>query len=276
MRFQGLLLLALAPSWGCGSQVSSTTDTALQRRVETFEDCFPGLFARAEALLDLADTWRLNSSAAIPDPVGLTATVGSEAGGTIVDVTYTEGGTTIAMTIRFYSPTGVQQTLTTLPGAGSLNSLIDAAATELRNTFAGQEPFVVGDYGISGGGISATGEALTGILGGSGSGNELAELRTTATSSTVSGGPPAAASSTITDAGPPACSLTFEIPGLQTDASPTQDYPIGTLTLSIAGPQDTVTATLTFDGTATVAITVDQVPGSFTFQVETRTLSYVP
>lgn len=276
MRIRGLLLLALAVCGGCDTKVSSTTDTALQRRVETFEDCFPGLFAHAEALLDLADTWRLTSSTPIPDPAGLTATVGSEAGGTVVDVTYVEGGTTIAMTIRFYSPTGAQQTLTTLPGAGSLNSLIDAAATELRNTFAGQNPFVVGDYSISGGGISATGEALTGIVGGSTNGNELEELRTTTTSSTVSGGLPSTDSSTIVDAGPPACSLTFSIPGLQTDASPTQDYPIGTIELSIAGPEDTVTATLTFDGSATVAITVVDVPGGFTFDVETRTLSYVP
>jgi len=201
--------------------------------------------------------------------------VGSEAGGSIVDVTYVKDGATVTMTIRFYSPTGAQQTLT-LPGSGSLQDVLDAAATELRTNFPGADPFLVGDWLISGGGISASGEALTGILGGSTNGNELEELRTTATSSTVSGGLPATDSSTITDAGPPVCALTFSVPGLRTDDSPTQEYPIGTITVSITGPDDTVTATLTFDGSSTIAIVVADVPGSFTFDVVSRTLSYVP
>ncbi len=268
-------LLALALLAGCDSKVSSAIDTDLQQRVETLEDCFPNLYRRVQALLDLTDTWRQLNGQPIPDPVGLTWQVDAEAGGTVVDVTYVVDGTTIAMAIRFYSPTGAQQTLTTLTGQTTLDATIDAAATELRDVFGAADKFMVGDYTISGGGITGS-DSLTAIIGGSTNQNELEELRTTAASSTIAGGPPDVDPATITDAGPPVCSLTFTIPGLLTDETPTQEYPIGTVTLSIAGPEATVGATITFDGSAVAVIDVDDVPGTFTFDVETRTLTFVP
>jgi hypothetical protein len=266
-------VLALALLAGCDSKVSSVVDSDLQQRVETLEDCFPHLYPRLEALLDIADTWRQQNDTPIPDPTGLTATVGSEAGGTIVTVDYTVGATTINMVLRFYSPAGAQQTLT-LNGS-SLDEIVDDAATDLRNLFPGQGPFVVGDYTISGGGISGS-DSLTGIIGGATNQNELEELRTTAASSTVTTGVPATDSATITDAGPPACTITFSIPGLRTDDAPTQEYPIGVVELSLTGPQTTVAATVTFDGSATAVIDVDDVPGTFRFNVATRELTFVP
>lgn len=269
-------LLALALLAGCDSKVTSTLDTDLQQRVEAFKDCFPNLYARAAALLDVADAWRQTSTTPIPDPAGLTATVGAEAGGTLVTVHYDVGGTAIDMTIRFYSPAGVQQTLALDGGAAtSLGTLIGTAATELRDNFPTGNPFLVGDYTFSGGGITGS-DSLTGILGGSSNQNELEELRTTAASGTVRGGPPATDSATITDSGPPPCTLTFTIPSLRTDESPTQEYPIGAITLGVTGPATTVTATVTFDGSATAIIVVDDVPGSFSFQLATRTLTFVP
>lgn len=269
-----LVPCALAWLAGCDSKVTSRVDADLERRVATFEDCFPHLYPRVEALLDIADALRLTNATPTPDPIGLTATPGVEPGGTIVTIHYSTGGTNLAMTLRFYSPAGAQQTLTTLPGSGSLEAFVDAAATELRDNFPSGDPFVVGDYDISGGGVTATGEALTGILGGSSNQNELAELRTTATSAAVAGGPPATESSTIADSGLPPCSLTFTLPGLRTDESPTQEYPIGTVPLSLTSPDATVGATLTFDGTQVVRAVVDGVPGSFAFDVVTRSLTY--
>ncbi len=274
-HFRSLSLLALAMFAGCDSKITSAVDTDLQRRVETLVDCFPNLYARADALLAIADTWRQANSQPIPDPTGLTFQVNSEAGGTVVNVTYTTSGTTITMAIRFYSPTGAQQTLS-LTGFTTLNATIDEAANQLRTSFGDTDKFMVGDYSISGGGITATGEALTGIIGGSTNQNELEELRTTATSSTISGGPPATEPSTITDSGPPSCALTFNIPGLLLDETPTQEYPIGTVTLSVAGPNATVTATITFDGSNTATIVVTDIPGSYAFNLDTRTRTFVP
>lgn len=272
-RSTSLLVLALLA--GCDSKISSALDTDLQRRVETFEDCFPNLYSRAQALLDIVDTWRQTNTTPIANPSGLTASVGSEAGGTVVNVSYVVEGTTIDMAIRFYSPTGTQQTLALDGGSVDLNTVIGTAASELRNNFPSGSPFMVGDYTFSGGGISGT-DSLTGIIGGATNQNELEELRTTAASSTISGGLPATDSATITDSGPPVCTLTYTIPGLLLDESPTQEYPIGTITLSVTGPEDTVSATITFDGTATAVIVVTDVPGTFTFNVDTRTLTFVP
>ncbi|MFY9344872.1 MAG: hypothetical protein WAT39_20430 [Planctomycetota bacterium] len=273
-----VLALALCSLVGCDSKLDSVIDQNLKNRVDTLEDCFPNLFQRVQALLDIADTWRQQNSSAIPDPAGLVFAVGNEAGGTVVTVTYTLQGTTLAMVIRFYDPTGAQQNITgQIQGQGTLNLTIRAAANKLRDDFQGQRPFMVGDYTISGGGLSGD-DALTGIIGGSTNQNELEELRTTAKSTTITvgGGPPAVDSATITDAGPPPCTLTFTIPGLLTDETPTQEYPIGQVTLVITGPQATVNATITLDGSATARITVTDVPGSFTFNIDTRTLTFVP
>jgi hypothetical protein len=263
-----VLLLALLS--GCDSKVTSTLDQAAQDRVETLTDCFPNLYRYADALLDVSQSWRLGNSSAIPDPPGLTFVIN---GGTSVAVTYVKDGVTIAMTIRFYSPTGAQQTLS-LAGT-TLNQVIQDAANELRNNFSGARPFMVGDYTISGGGISGS-DTLTGIIGGATNQNELEEVRTTLASSAISGGPPAVDPASITDSGPPACTLTFTIPSLLTDETPTQEYPIGTVTITVVGPNATVTGTITFDGSSTAVIDIDDVPGTFNFNVDTRTVTFVP
>jgi hypothetical protein len=268
-------LLALAFVAACDSKISSSVDQDLLDRKQTLEDCFPHLYPRIEALLEIADTWRQRNDQPTPDPVGLTWQAGIEAGGSVIDVTYVTGGTTITMAIRFYGPTGAQQALTTITGLGTLDATVDAAATELATLFGDTDKFLVGDYTISGGGVSGA-DSLTAILGGSTNQNELEELRTTLGSGTVAGGPPAVDPATITDAGPPVCSVTFTIPGLRTDESPTQQYPIGTVSLAITGPEATVTATVTFDGSSTAVVDVDDLPGTFRFDVETRELTFVP
>ncbi|MBL8752441.1 MAG: hypothetical protein JNK15_03990 [Planctomycetes bacterium] len=267
---RGVSVCMLALFAGCDSKVTSTLDQDTLTRVETLTDCFPNLYRFADSLLEIGQTWRLGSSTAIPDPTGLTFTIN---GGTSVDVTYVKDGVTIAMTIQFYSPTGAQQTLS-LAGA-TLNAVIQDAADELRDNFPGADPFMVGDYTISGGGITAS-DSLTGIIGGSTNQNELEELRTTLASTSISGGPPTVDSASITDSGPPSCVLTFTIPSLLTDETPTQEYPIGTVTISVTGPDATVTGTITFDGSATAVIDIDDVNGTFNFNVDTRTVTFVP
>lgn len=271
---RGLSLSALALFASCDSKVTSTLDADAQRRVATLTDCFPNLYEYTDSLLEIAGTWRLGSNTAIPDPTGLTFSVNAEGGGTRVDVTYVKDGTTISMAIRFYSPAGAQQTLT-ITGFSTLNLTIQEAANDLRNLFGSDDKFMVGDYTISGNGISGS-DSLTAIIGGSTNQNELEEVRTTAASSTISGGPPAVDSATITDSGPPACSFTFTIPSLLTDETPTQEYPIGTVTISVTGPDATVTGTITFDGSATAVIDIADVPGTFAFNVDTRTVTFVP
>lgn len=262
-------LFAAAMLAGCDSKVTTTTDPVQQARYETLTDCFPGLYAKAELLLDIADTWRLQSGSSIADPAGLSF---AEQGDGSVTLTYTVAGTTVAMTIVFYSPTGVAQNLN-LGSPSSLNDLIDVAADELRTSFPSGDSFLVGEWTATGGGISGTG-ALTGILTRSGSQDRLFELRTT--TATPAGGPPPAATGVLTDNGPPVCTLTFDIPGLQLDAAAQQAYPVGDLDLTLAGPQATITASVTFDGTSTASIVVTGINGTFRFNIATRALTFVP
>ena len=264
------LLCAAALFAACDNKITSTLDADLQKRVDTVRNCFPGLYAKAQGLLDLANTWRMNASTSIPDPAGL---VHSQQGDGSILATYTFGGSTLTltMTIRFYSAAGAQQNIN-LSGATTLADQIDLAATTLRN-LPGAPPFLVGAWTLAGAGISGSG-ALTGIIGGSTNGNELQELRTT--TATPVGGPPPNADSTITDNGPPVCTLTFNTMSLVTDSFPTQAYPIGTITISIAGPEATVTATITFNDTAVAKIVVSGISGRFDFDVNTKTLTYVP
>lgn len=275
MRFPGLVLLLACLFAGCDSKVTTTVDSALQQRVETFQDCFPGLYSRVEALLDLADTWRQQNTSPIANPTGASAAVGVEAGGTVVNVSYLVDSATIAMAIRFYGPDGTQQTLAVDGGSVDLNTVLHDAASQLRTSFAGSDlPFFVADFDISGGGITATDEAVLGRIGGTSSAPVLSSLSTCATHDTISGGAPAADSITIANAAQ-SCSITFSTADLQIDQSAGQAYPIGTVELSITDPQTTIVATITFDGTSTLAVTVDDVPGSFTFDVVSRVLTYV-
>ncbi len=265
-------LFALALLAGCDAKVTSKVDTELQQRVETLKDCFPHLYRDLRQLLDVADTWRQQDGQPFQDPPGLTWTEQPDGS---VDIVYGPAATVVSMTIRFYSPTGAQQDVD-LTGAVTLDEAIDLAATELNALFPGNDtPFMVGDWTLTGPDLTGGG-ALTGLIGGSTNGNELEELRSTAASSTVSGGPPAIDSGSITETGADACALTFTIPGLLTDESPTQQYPIGTVALTITGPEATVAGAITFDGSAAARIVVDGIAGSFTFDVETRELTYVP
>ena len=255
----------------CDSKITTQTDQALLDKIETVTDCFPGLYSKVDGLLEVANAWRLNASAAIANPPGLTNLAQGGSGELTFD--YTFNSCTLAMTIRFYSPAGAEQNID-LSSVTTLADKIDLAATTLRTDFPSGSPFLVGDWTLSGtkGGETVTGSgALTGIIGGSTNGNELEELRTTQT--TPAGGPPAVADSTITEG---ACSLTFRTTGLVTDNTPTQEYPIGTITMSLVGPLATVDVTITFDNTAVIQIRIDGVPGRFDFNVETNTLTQAP
>lgn len=270
-RYSFVALAAFAVLGACDSKITSIIDTDLQNRVDAVQDCFPNLFARFEDVLEIADSWRTNSGAVIPDPTNLMWV--EQMNGSIV-VTYNINGTTIIMTIVFYDPNGNAQDLT-LPSApaATLNEAIDAAATELRNLFPSGSPFMVGNWTISGGNISGTG-ALTGIIGGSTNGNELEDLRTTEV--TPAGGPPAVAPCTITDSGPPICSLTITIPSLLTDQVPGQEYPEGVITLSIVGPNATVNGSITFNRTVNARIVIANITGAFIFNLATNAISYAP
>lgn len=255
---------------GCDSKVTSTTDPVLQKQIQTITNCFPELFPKAEALLTVAETWRLNAGSAIADPAGLT-----HSGAGPITVSYTFDGCTLAMTIRFYDPDGNEQTGLPLT-ATTLSGRMDEAATSLRTSFPAGNPFAVGDWTITGpNGISGSG-ALTGIIGGTGSDNELIEVRTT--DATPVSGPPAAATSSVTDG---ACTLTFRTDSLVLDSFPAQAYPIGAMTITLDGDDaDTVadvTATMTFDNSAVVVIEIaGTVSGHFEFNVETRAFVALP
>lgn len=278
VRTRWLLAAALVPLLGCESKITTTVDTELQQRVLTVKDCFPGLYPRLEALLTIARCWRLDSDVPVPDPVGVFVTVGSEPGGTVVTVQYPAGGTVITMAIRCYSPSGVQQTIVLAGAAAStLNEVVRAVAVGLRTQFPGDEqPFVVGDFAIAGGGIVAEDEALLGLVGGPAAAPRLTVVRTCSPSNTIAGGPPQTEGCTITDLGPPVCAIRFATSDLALDDSPAQAYPIGTVDLSLDGPRANVVAAVAFDGTRTIRIVVDGVRGRFTFDTEARVLAYVP
>ena len=262
-------LLVFAVLAACQSKVSTDVDSVLLQRVTTLQDCFPGLYRRANAVLDIVQAWRLdNGTNAGTDPAGLSWI---EQGDGRITVTYVNAGATVTMTIRFYNPTGTQQNLD-LTGATTLNDAFDAVATQLAANFPTGTSFAVGDWTLSGGGLSGSG-AVTGLFGPS-SNRRITSLSTT--TATPSGGPPPAASSSVTDSGPPACTLTFATAGLQIDAGPSVTYPIGSIPLTLVGPNATVSGVVSFDGTATANIVITDIPGSFDYDVVSRTLTYLP
>lgn len=272
------LLLSAALFAACDSKVTSSTNAALQKQIETITDCFPDLFAKGQDLLDLAETWRMNrgTSTSIDDPAGVSST---GTGPVTVDAPDVDG-CAIQMVIHFYDPAG-NEVFGLADTTSTVADKIDEAATELRDMFPAGTPFMVGDWTISAGPSKTTfsgSGSFTGLIGGSTNGNELEELRTTEPSSSVSGGPPAVAVGTITEG---TCTLTFSTSGLVTDSFPTQEYPIGTVTVDIDGDDadsiSDVTATLTFDNTAVVQIQISgTTSGKFLYNVETRVLTSVP
>ena len=264
-------LLVFAALAACQSKLSTEVDTVLQQRISTLQDCFPGLYRRVNAVIDILQAWRLdNGTNAASDPSGLTW---SEQGDGRITLSYVVAGSTIAMTIRFYSPTGTQQNLN-LTGATTLNDAFDVAATQLAANFPTGTCFAVGDWSISGGGLSGTG-AVTGLFGGA-SNRRITSLSTT--TATPSGGPPPAATGTVNDSGPPNCTLTFATTDLQIDVGPTVVYPTGSIPMTLVATGSsytTVAAVVTFDGTSTANIVVTGIAGSFDYDVVSRTLTYV-
>ncbi|MBK8097305.1 MAG: hypothetical protein IPK26_09365 [Planctomycetes bacterium] len=261
-----LLLVSLAA--GCSSKITENINQDLRNQVDTIDDCLPPLFEKVQALLDFADTWRLTDTGNT-DPAGVT--FAEQPDGTI-DVDIVAATFRIDATVSFFSPTGVLQDLN-LGSPSSLAEAIDTAADELRNLFGSSNPFMVGAWQLSGTNLVTTNGAFTGIIGGSTNQNELEELRTT--TATPAGGPPPNADGTIETSGTPACTLVFNTTGLLTDETPTQEFPIGTLDLTVTGPSATVDATMTFDGTAVARITVTGINGRFDFNLNTRDVTFV-
>ena len=253
----------------CDSKVTSLTDPNLLARIQVIRDCFPNLWTFVDGVVDIAGTWKMNGGTT-PDPTGLTKMVNMDGS---ITAMLTVGSTTITMVIKFYGPGGAEQDLTSvITPPVSLGDKIDAAATELRDRFGSDEKFIHGVWSMTGGGVSATGEALTGIIGGSLNQNELEELRSTLV--TVTTGIPAVDPSTITDsASTPPCTLTFTIPGLITDEEPGQEYPRGTITLEIDDGTTTTTGSIVFDKTAIAKITIAGLVGGFNLNLETLTIT---
>jgi hypothetical protein len=263
-----LLPLLLLPWFGaCDSKVTSDIDEDLRARVNTLQDCFPELYPYAEAVLDVADSWRLNDGGALANPA--VTSFGEQPDGSVT-ILYNTSGASIAMTVRFYSPTGVVQDLS-LGTPATLDDLVVAAATALRTAFPTGNPFLVGAWTLTGPGLTGNG-ALTGILGGTTAQPELTEVRTT--TAFPAGGPPPLAAGTLLENGPPLCGLSFATPGLQIDRSTNQERPIGVLNLTVQGPEASVAATMTFDGSTVTRVVVQEVPGAFVYDLATRTLTF--
>lgn len=268
-RWLPLLAVTTLGLGSCDSKVTSALDPLIQARIEVVQDCFPSLWEFVDGLTKIANTWKLQDGTAA-DPAGLNVTVNGDGS---ITATLTVNASTVSMTIRFYGPSGAEQDLTAVITAPTtLSDKIDAAATELRNLFGTGEKFIHGVYSITGGNVSATGEALTGLIGGATNLNELASLRTTV--ETVTTGIPAVDPTVITDStSTPPCTLTFTIADLITDEEPTQEYPRGTITLEISDGTTTTTASIVFDKSATAQIRIDGVSGRFDLNLDTLALT---
>ena len=256
----------------CDSKATSNFDSNALAQIEVVRDCFPGLWAFADGVLDIADTWKLEGDNNPPDPAALSWSFT----GTDITASLTVGSSTLTMVISAYGPNGAaeQRNCATLSAAGpiqpvtSLSEAIDNIATELRDEFSTSNPFLHGVWSISGGGVSATAEGLLGIIGGATNANELEEVRTV--EATVTTGAPAVDPSTITDtSSSPNCTLTFSTSSLITDEEPGQEYPRGTIDVTIFDGTTTVNATITFDKTATARIEIDGISGAFLLNLET-------
>jgi hypothetical protein len=269
-RWLPLLAVTTLGLGSCGSNLTSDTDNlaANKAKVEAIVDCFPNLWRFVNGLVVITDTWKMNGGTE-PDPVGLATTVNGDGS---LTVTLGVGTTTLSMDINFYGPSGARQDLSSVVTTPTtLGAKIDAAATELRTQFGAGEKFIHAVYSITGGGISASGEAISALIGGSTGQNEIASLRTSLAAVTT--GLPAVDSSVITDSSSsPACTLTFTIEDLATDAEPGQEYPSGTMTVTVFDGTTSVTTNVVFDQTKNARITVDGLTGGFDFDLEALTL----
>lgn len=253
----------------CDSKITSSTDPAMLARINVIKDCLPNMWTFANGLVAIAGTWKMNGGT-IADPPGLSTTVNGDGS---ITATLPVGATTIEMTIKFYGPNGAEQDLSAVISAPvTLGEKIDAAATELRDLFGSQEKFIHGVFTISGGDVETSApEALTGIIGGSTNQNELAEVRSTVVEVTT--GVPAVDPVSITDlSSTPPCSLAFTIPSLVTDEEPGQEYPGGTIQLTVGSGSTDALGSIIFDKTAVARVTLDGLVGGFDFNLETLTL----
>ena len=274
-KLAALLLLPLTLFLGSCSEVEELLNT--QENIDTLVDCFPELYEKVDQILVIADTWRDNEMPANPpNPAGLNATVS----GGVITVDYTIPSTTcrVDMTIRFYSPTGAEQSLTITQD--TLANMMDQAATELgTNLFPNMDPFMVGTWTWSDGSGGTGSGAMTGIIGGVMNQNELERL--ISTESTPMGARPADSTGTITltTTGGDLCTVVFNTVApthVETDTPASQNYPVGALQLVVTGPDATVTSTASMDGTVNATITTSALPGDFTLNLDTYSVTYNP
>ena len=258
----------------CDTQIKSTIDSATQAKIDAIRNCFPGLWQLADGVFDIARLWQLNGGNNPSDPTGLSWSFS----GSDITASLTVGSSTISMAISAYGPNGEQRNCSTLSAAGpispvsELSEAIDNISHQLATEFGANGPFLHGVWSISGGGISATGEGLTGVIGGVANNKELESVSTSA--ATVSSGAPAVDPSTITDtSSTPNCSLTFSTDTLVIDEEQGQEYPRGTISVTIDDGNTPVNATITFDKSANAVITIEGTTGSFTFNLDAFTLT---
>jgi len=278
MRSRWLPFVAVATlgMTACDSKTTSAFDPSIQPQIEVITNCFPNLWTFVDGVIRISDTWQLDGDNNPPDPAELSWSFT----GTDITANLTVGSSTITMVISAYGPNGAaeQRNCSTLSGSGpiqpvtSLSEAIDNIATELRNEFNTSNPFLHGVWSISGGGVSATAEGLLGIIGGATNANELEEVRTVVASVTT--GAPAVDPSTITDSSSsPNCTLTFETASLITDEEPGQEYPRGTVTITVNDGTTTVNGTITFDKTNTARIEISGLSGAFLLNLDTFAVS---
>lgn len=261
----------------CDSSATTTIDPDAQARIEAIRDCFPNLYEFADGVFRIAKIWNLDGDDNPADPSPLSwSFVGMD-----IVASLQVDSSTISMTISAYGPDGAsqQRDCSALSAAGAiqpvneLSEAIDNIASELRDEFSTNNPFLHGVWSITGGGISATGEGLLGIIGGATNANELEEVRTVV--ATVTTGEPAVDPSLLTDsASSPNCTLQFSTSGLVTDEEPGQEYPRGVVTVVVNDGTTAVNATITFDKTATARIAVEGLTGEVLLNLETLEVQF--
>jgi hypothetical protein len=276
-RFAGPLFLSLLALGACSNEVETKIDQNLLNQVKTLEDCLPDLFGHANAVVELAKTWQLTDDTNT-DPAGVSSQInGNEL---LATFNYSDGAGisgTVSMTIKFWQNNGPQfngtQFSPTFSGS-SLSERIDAAATQLGQQFPGQDPYITGNWTLTGftDQMAVTGSGiLGGIIGGAANQNELESVSTLANETSIT----TFAVNTVSSSG---CELEFSTQSLVTDEDVGQEYPRGTIDLSLTkaatGNQDqiTVATDLVFDKTrfATGTITLNGTDvGSFTLDLET-------
>lgn len=277
-RFAPRARVAVLAALAACSSADDALDSPRQLRFATLQECFPATYPKLAHLLALAATWRIDAADPVPDPPG--ADWQARADGSL-RVEVPAGESTLAMTMRFFSPAGEPQRLD-LDGAASLNDAVRAAAAELRTRFGVRGAFVVGAWTLDGVESPDTADetivtgsgALTGVFGGSPARPDLARLFVTGT--TIDAGPPAVEPSTIALRGARECELRFRAAdgGLDIDAARDQVAPIGTLELVLAGPLQVVTLAMAFRNTQTAQIVVDGAGGHFDYDLANARLTY--